>query len=70
MAYVSRDPFARVELHRETVSTTAAVTGCAWCGFARKGGKLYRYRVESDGGRVSEDSHLFCSKSCRTDYYF
>jgi hypothetical protein len=80
MAYISRDPFAREELHSSTVEVTAE--SCAWCGQRRCPGArrrtlaaqqlryfLYRYRVESDGGRVSQDSQLFCSKGCRTTYY-
>lgn len=66
MAYVSRDPFARTELHR----TFVRGADCAWCGSkARKGDGAYRYRVESDGGRRSEDKHTFCSKDCRETYY-
>jgi len=60
MAYVSRDPFGRAELHR----TKEADAECAWCGQQ----PAYRYRVESDGGRVFEDRKTFCRKSCRTSY--
>jgi hypothetical protein len=81
MAMVSRDPFAREELHRSTVEVTRE--SCAWCGQRRCPGAkrrtlaaqtglryfLYRYRVETDGGRRHEDRELFCSKSCRTTYY-
>lgn len=66
MALISRDPFARTELHRENEYGTAQ---CAWCGGRRytQGGKsyLYRYRLESDSGHVAYDGRLFCSKTCR-----
>ena len=73
MAYVSRDPFGRTELHRKAVHvrkpiTEAPVTGCAWCGSLNGRGNLYRYRTESDGGRTFEDSRLFCSVGCRRLY--
>lgn len=71
MSMISRDPFARTELHRkrERVPDSA---GCAWCGHIngtdRNKLHLFRYRVESDGGTVSVDTRLFCSKSCRQTY--
>ncbi len=68
---VNRNPFARQELHRCNESVVSQ--SCSWCGNVRKtrGGKfyLYRYRVESDGGRKWEDPHLFCSKGCREAYH-
>lgn len=71
MAYVSRDPFAREELHRERVYV-GSTTGCDWCGSAKqtKGGRkyLYEYRLESDGGRTSTLRGLFCCKGCLQDY--
>jgi hypothetical protein len=70
MTYVSRDPFARTELHRERV---LGAGNCSWCGQIRrtKGGTkyLYQYRTESDGGRKSEHGGLFCSKPCHDDYH-
>ena len=67
MAYISRDPFARSELHRETVDAGNAT--CDWCGSVRKGNKLYEYRTESDGGRTFPHEGLFCCKSCHDDYH-
>jgi hypothetical protein len=65
MAYVSRDPFARQELHRTFVKGAT----CAWCGSkALKGDGAYRYEVQSDGGRTFPDRDTFCSKSCRKSY--
>lgn len=73
MAYISRNPFAREELHRSSVPVTHET--CAWCGSQRRGGRdgskryLYQYRTESDGGRKFEHSGLFCSKSCHDSYH-
>ena len=69
MAYISRDPFARQELHRETVEPGYVVKGCAWCGGLNAHGKLYRYRIETDGGRSHSDDRVFCSVGCRHIFY-
>lgn len=67
---VSRDPFAREELHVKRVYTVNVF--CSWCGQVKelRDGRtyLYRYRVETDGGRTYEDSRLFCSVACRRAY--
>lgn len=73
MALVTRDPFAREEIHKERVKEGE----CAWCGACDPGGndngaavhKLYRFRVETDGGRTRVDGRVFCSKSCRESFY-
>ena len=66
MTLVSRDPFAREELHRERIYSPHAV--CAWCGRTlytpKRRPYVYRYRIESDAGRTSELSGMFCSVSC------
>lgn len=67
MAYISRDPFARSEVHRDSVAVGTS-EGCRWCGSNRKG-KLYQYRTESDGGRKSEIPYRFCSISCMRAYH-
>jgi hypothetical protein len=71
MTYVSRDPFARTELHKERV--TVVSQACGWCGGIRrkKDGTpyLYRYRTETDGGRKFEHRDLFCCKPCHDDYH-
>ena len=71
MALVTRDPFAREELHRRQES--AGDRSCRWCGNVRhtRSGHayLYRYRVETDGGRSFTDRELFCSKGCRDAYH-
>jgi hypothetical protein len=71
MTYVSRDPFARQELHKEFIHGAA----CAFCGQKnRKRSRKstvegsYRYEVQSDGGRSYPDRETFCGKSCRSAY--
>lgn len=70
MAIVSRDPFARQEVHkrREYGNST-----CLWCGNQKhtpNGRKyLYQYSVESDGGRKSDVPGLFDSVSCMRTYH-
>ena len=70
MAYVSRDPYAREELHRQR----EAGAECAWCDAVDRDSpngrraKVYRYRVETEGGRTFEDRKTFCSLSCRKAY--
>lgn len=66
MAYISRDPFARTELHRDTVDTRS---GCTECGSKRKSGRLFQYSTESDGGRKDTHKGLFCSKPCHDSYH-
>jgi len=70
MTYVSRDPFARQELHRSHWSDKelAASASCDWCGHRNAKGGLYTYRIESDGGRVSEIQGKFCGITCMRAY--
>jgi hypothetical protein len=77
MAYVKRDPFAREEIHK----TRERTAECAWCGqvdpdrpdterlVGRPPHRIYRFRIETDGGRRSEDVKTFCTLACRTAYY-
>ena len=67
MAYVSRDPFARQELHREQMEKSLFT--CDWCGGVNGFGKLFQYRIESDGGRKTRISGKFCSRSCMQSYH-
>lgn len=72
MTYVSRNPFARTELHRDTINpadVSFARLTCDWCGSVRPDGKLYVYQTESDGGRVSRHRGRFCCKSCHDSYH-
>ena len=76
MSYVSRDPFAREEVH---CSTVPAHGTCGWCGNPgreerRKGqptGRrlLREYRVETDGGRTYAIPGQFCSVGCMCAYH-
>lgn len=71
MTLVSRDPFARTEVHRRL---EVGHDGCSNCGGYRswKGIKtwnLFRYSTETDGGRRMDHSGLFCSKSCHDIYH-
>jgi hypothetical protein len=74
MTLVSRNPFAREELHRDKVVLgPIGNTSCSWCGRVlenyRQEKFLYRYRVETDSGRVCTDPRLFCSMTCRKNFY-
>jgi hypothetical protein len=70
VTYISRDPFAREELHRERVHVADGRT-CDFCGNVKVGktGRkaLYRYSTHTDGGRIHEHRGLFCGKSCHDD---
>lgn len=65
MTRISRDPFARTEVHREIVPGPHR-DGCSWCGQTRKNGSLFRYRTEHDsiGSRPAVHLGLYCSKEC------
>lgn len=73
MAYISRDPFAREEIHRQTYrkSDNAHLPkfGCHWCGNTNRWGNLFQYWVESDGGRKSPIRGLFCTIGCMRTYH-
>ena len=67
---MSRDAFARQELHRSHVTVTSA--SCAWCGNVKRtrAGRnyLFAYHVATDGGRRHPTPRLFCSESCRATF--
>ena len=66
MALVWRDPFARQEIHR-----TMDYRGrCRWCGGNRNGRRLFKYHIETDGGRKIEIRGEFCSIGCMRSYHF
>lgn len=71
MALVSRDTFARTELHRERTYLNSGYT-CMWCGQTKTTPKgrcyLFSYRVESDGGRKDAIRGLYCSNHCHAAY--
>lgn len=68
---IYRDPFARQELHRETIDAYGVT--CSWCGQPRKDGKLFVYYTERDscGGPSNRRTHngQFCSIGCHNDYH-
>lgn len=66
MTYISRDPYARTELHRDLVATK---NGCSFCGQSRKSGNLFEYSVQHDSGRVNSIKGYFCSKYCMVTYH-
>ena len=74
MSLVSRDPYARQELHKQIASVMNGKT-CDWCGSVRWSRhktpvpQLYSFTTETDGGRSFRDKGLFCSRSCRDDYH-
>ncbi len=73
MALVSRDPFARTEIHAERDYDVHHGCGCMWCGGLRHTPKgrafLMQYRLEHDGGRVEQLPGRFCSADCRRSYH-
>jgi len=69
MTYISRDPFARQELHRESVVVGAEKT-CDWCG-NKKRRTLFWYYIEPDRVNYRRDDikGLFCGIGCMRDYH-
>lgn len=67
MAFISRDTFAREELHRDQGPATPK--GCWFCGMLNRFKKLFVYRVETDGGRVNPIRGEFCCKGCMEAYH-
>lgn len=67
---ISRDPFARETLTRQTIPGPHR-NGCAWCGMTRRDGSLYEYATEPDSIHARRNPHpgLFCSKSCHDSYH-
>ena len=70
---VSRNPFARQELHAERVHCPTVT--CTWCGGMRINARsgvnwLYQFWVETDSirGEKHVDEKLFCSRGCRDTY--
>ena len=68
MALVSRDAFARTELHRSE-SPVREREDCDWCGNTNARGRLYNFRIETDGGRSHPIKGRFCSVACMRDYH-
>ena len=82
MRQISRDPFARETVYRETVRLEPAFNfkrtegvnpvSCAWCGQRKRSDRLYRYYVERDGiytrREAIADGRLFCCVDCMRAY--
>lgn len=75
--YISRDPFARQELHRTTVffPTSQPTPSCSWCGqyhVTKKANRryLFVYSVERDGLYTKPEAikGQFCSIGCMRSY--
>lgn len=64
---ISRDPFARQELHREVIDANGVT--CTWCGSSRKDKKLFVYFTERDSGGRRTHNGSFCSKQCHDSYH-
>ena len=62
--YVNRDPYARIELHKESV-----IGECDFCGSSNRSGKVWRYRTETDSSRQNEIPGQFCTKACMESYH-
>ena len=79
---ISRDPFARTELHRETFTGFSVdVKGgfgdrlyeCHFCGNVRRSPnghpQAYRFSTVTDGGRAYQHKGSFCCKACHDAYH-
>ena len=69
---VSRDPFARTEILSHRFYDERESATCAFCGQRKvtKNGRHYLYRFvhETDGGRRSSPTHMFCGVDCFRAY--
>ena len=57
---VNRNPFARTETERLTLSRPLGNRPCAWCGQPAR----FQYRFVTDGGTVGTWSRTFCGIGC------
>jgi len=71
---ISRDPFARQEIHSSVVDANG--TYCSWCGSKGKwtksrGFRLKRFTVVPDGleWRANELKGFFCGVDCMRAYH-
>jgi hypothetical protein len=68
-AYISRDPYARIELHRERTYSHAHCTMCDSMRVDARGKNyLYIYQIVTDSGRVTHVPGHFCSVDCMRGY--
>jgi hypothetical protein len=61
IAQISRDPFARTTVERESERNLERAH-CAWCG--EKPRTLFRYRYADDQGHNGRWSRQFCGVEC------
>lgn len=69
VAQLTRDPFARTTLMRESRDNPGpGAIDCGWCGQRPK--RLYRYYQQDDSGRGAPRAGApwFCNKGCADDY--
>jgi hypothetical protein len=59
MFRIGRDPFARHTVIRRSEDGT-----CRWCGGRNRHGRVFRYGVEDDMGRVGWIEGGFCAIGC------
>ena len=73
MAFISRNPFAREELHRQHIPARQLAYGmtCDNCGQRNAYGGLFQYRTEGDANPRRPGAHkgLFCSEACHDSYH-
>lgn len=75
MGMISRDPFARNELHKKKVDYrylsdgTKAPQECYNCDGQDGKGNVHVFETHSDGGRKYEIKGKFCSVSCMRQYH-
>ena len=79
MSLVSRDPFARQELHRSVVHIPhynsylplSSQYRCWNCGGTRKNGTIFKYRLENDDNsqRPGDVNGYFCSVGCMRSFH-
>jgi len=69
VSLISRDPFAREEIHRTSVRDWyGRKTECDFCGGASVSHsgrrRVFRYHIETDGGTKRFIPGVFCSIGC------
>ncbi len=69
MTLITRDSFARAELHRTTFNREeSGAATCDWCDSKNQYGGLFQYYIETDSGSKHEIDGLFCCIGCMKSY--